>query len=116
MILPKWLDDQLVGGSNVRCLSKPSPLQVGLQVPRCIRAQTTAESDFWEYPPPTGPGVPRAGEGEGMPDRGGTPDAGSRAHAYRNTAEASRGVGDWFLKREERDRDRAAFRTERNFS
>ena len=31
MILLKWLDDQLVGGSNVRRLSKPSPLQVGLQ-------------------------------------------------------------------------------------
>jgi putative transposase len=30
MILLKWLDDQLVGGSNVRRLSKPSPLQVGL--------------------------------------------------------------------------------------
>src|SRR5215467_6017350 len=70
MILPKWLDDQLVGGSNVRCLSKPSPLQVGLQVPRGIRAQTTAESDLWEYPPTTGPGFPRAGAAEGVPDRG----------------------------------------------
>src|SRR5215469_5600089 len=98
MILPKWLDDQLVGGSNVRCLSKPSPLQVGLQVPRGIRAQTTAESDLWEYPPTTGPGFPRAGAAEGVPDRGGTPDAGSRAHVHRDSAEASSRFGDRFLK------------------
>jgi putative transposase len=30
---------------------------VGLQVPRGIRAQTTAQSDLWEYPPATGPGL-----------------------------------------------------------
>src|SRR5215472_7514924 len=110
MILPKWLDDQLVGGSNVGCLSKPSPLQVGLQVPRGIRAQTTAESDLWEYPPATGPSFPRAGEAEGMPDRGGTPDAGPRAYVHRDSAEASSRLGDRFLERKERDCHRTAFR------
>src|SRR5262249_24951139 len=83
--------------------SKPSPLQVGLQVPRGIRAQTTAESDLWEYPPTTGPGFPRAGAAEGVPDRGGTPDAGSRAHVHRDSAEASSRFGDRFLEREERE-------------
>src|SRR5215471_2600413 len=102
MILPKWLDDQLGGGANVRCLSKPSPPQVGLQVPRGIRAQTTAESDLCEDPPTTVPGFPRARAAEGVPDRGGTPDAGSRAHVHRDSAEASSRFGDRFLEREER--------------
>src|SRR5215468_10820591 len=110
MILPKWLDDQLVGGSMSDVYEKPSPLQVGLQVPRGIGAQTTAESDLWEYPPTTGPGFPRAGAAEGVPDRGGTPDAGSRAHVHRDSAEASSRFGDRFLEREERNCHCTAFR------
>src|SRR5208282_1350399 len=58
-------------------LSKPSPLQVGLQVPCCVRSQTATESDLREYPPSTGTDFPCAGETERMPDRGGSLDAGS---------------------------------------
>src|SRR5215831_8891358 len=85
------------GGSNVRRLSKPSPLQVGLQVPCRIRAQTTAEGDLREHPPATGAGFPRFGKAEGMPDRGGTPDARPRAYVHRDSAEAPSGFGNWLL-------------------
>src|SRR5215831_409205 len=98
------------GGSNVRRLSKPSPLQVGLQVPCRIRAQTTAEGDLREHPPATGAGFPRSGKAEGMPDRGGTPDAGPRAYVHCDFAEAPSGFGDWLLEREKRDCHRTAFR------
>src|ERR1700685_3041188 len=95
MILLQWLDDQLVGGSNVRRLSKPSPLQVGLQVPCCVRSQTATESDLREYPPSTGTDFPCAGDTEGMPDCGGALDAGSCAHVHRDPAQLPGCLRDW---------------------
>ena len=39
---------------DVRTVSKPSPLEVGLQVSRRVCAQAAAESDFWVDPPAIG--------------------------------------------------------------
>src|SRR2546425_135348 len=98
MILLKWLDDQLEGGSMSDVYQRPSPLQVGLQVPCCIRAQTTAESHLRVYPPTTWPGFSRPGETEGMPDRGGEFDAGPRPHVHRDPAQTPGCFRNWFLE------------------
>src|SRR3989454_1746191 len=52
-------------GCNVRRLSEPSPFQMGLQVSRSVRAQTTTESDLRPIPGPIGRDLPRTGEAEG---------------------------------------------------
>src|SRR5262252_142632 len=93
MILLKWLDDQFVGGSNVGRLSKPSPLQVGLQVPCGFRAQAAAEDHLREHSPSTGTDLPCAGKTKGMPNRGGSFDAGPCAYVHRDSTEASGSVG-----------------------
>src|SRR2546427_1289647 len=48
-------------GCYVRRLSEPSPFQMGLQVSRSVRAQTTTESDLRPIPGPIGRDLPRTG-------------------------------------------------------
>src|SRR5689334_15773405 len=103
MILLKWLDDQLVGGSMSDVYQSLAHSKWDCKVPRCLRAQAAEESDLWKYPPTTGPGFPRAGETEGVPDRGGTLDAGPRTYVHRDSAEAPGGLCDWIFERQKRD-------------
>src|SRR5580700_6581119 len=95
--------------------SLASPLQVGLQVPCCVRSQTATESDLREYPPSTGTDFPCAGETEGMPDRGGALDAGSCAHVHRDPAQAPGCFRDWIPEGKERDCHRTTFRKGEEF-
>src|SRR5579872_4838624 len=89
------------GGSNVGSVSKPSPLQVGLQVSRGIRSQTAPESDLREDTPAIGSNFPRVGETEGRPDCGRASDAGPCAHVYRDSTRAPSRLGDWVPEGEE---------------
>jgi hypothetical protein len=119
MILLKWLDDRLVGGSNVRRLSKPSPLQVGLRV--------TASTMWCSFP--NGDGKRSSGisavnwnrfsmrcETEGMLDRGGALNAGSCAHVHRDPAQAPGAFRDWIPEGKERDCHSTAFPERRGIS
>src|SRR5215469_3736157 len=87
---------------NVRTVSKPSPLQVGLQVSRGICAQTTAESDLWLDPPAIGNRVPRLGPAKRMSDPRRALDAGPCAHVHCHTPEAPSSLGDRVSQGEER--------------
>src|SRR5438093_12167222 len=93
--------------SNVRALSEPIPFQMGLQVPRSVRAQTASENDVRAGAPATGCDLPRAGPAEGMPNYRGSLDAGPCAHVYRHSAKAPGGIGDRISQRKERNRRRS---------
>src|ERR1700688_4127131 len=102
-------------GCYVRRLSEPGPFQMGLQVSRSVRAQTTPESDLRPRPEPIGRDLPRAGEAEGVSDSGGTPDASPCTHMYRDSAQTPGGLGDWFSEGEERHCHRPAGRKGEKF-
>jgi hypothetical protein len=60
-----------------------------------FRTQTAAEGDFRAYSPSTRADFSCAGETEGMPDRGGAPNAGASAHEPRDSAQAPSCFRDW---------------------
>src|SRR5215467_5318388 len=86
---------------NVRALSESIPFQMGLQVPRCVRAQAPPESHLWGDPAAIGTDFPCAGTAEGMSDSGRAPHAGPCAYVYRHPTQASGGVGNRVSEREE---------------
>src|SRR5947199_4952233 len=96
--------------SNVRALPEPIPFQMGLQIPRSVRAQTASENDFGAGAPATGCDLPGAGPAEGMPNYRGSLDAGPGAHMYRHFPKAPGGIGDRISQRAERNRRRAPAR------
>src|SRR5207249_1450627 len=91
-------------GCYVRRLSQPSPFQMGLQVSRSVRAQTTTESDLRPIPGPTGRDLPRTGEAEGVSDCGRTPHARPCAHVHRDSTQAPGRLRNRVFKGEERHR------------
>src|SRR5438046_6288721 len=78
--------------SNVRALPEPIPFQMGLQIPRSVRAQTASENDFGAGAPATGCDLPGAGPAEGMPNYRGSLDAGPGAHMYRHFPSVREGL------------------------
>src|SRR6266481_4150574 len=85
---------------------RPSPFQMGLQVSRSVRAQTTTESDLRPIPGPIGRDLPRTGEAEGVSDCGRTPHARPCAHVHRDSAQAPGRYGNRVSQGEERNRQR----------
>jgi hypothetical protein len=54
------------GGCDVRTLSEPIPLKVGLQIPCGFHSQTTTEAAVRTDATPIGTNLPRVGSAEGM--------------------------------------------------
>src|SRR6202521_3141799 len=75
---------------------------MGLQVSCGVCAQTTTKGNLRQNAPATGSDLPRAGEAEGMPDRGRAPDAGPCANVHRDSTQAPGRLGDWVSERKER--------------
>jgi putative transposase len=72
---------------------------MGLQLPSDIGAQTTTESHFRASSSAIGSDISRAGEAKGVPDYRGSPNAGPRAHVYRDSTQAPVASVIGFLKR-----------------
>jgi hypothetical protein len=68
---------------DITKLLGPAP-KMGLQVPRCFRAQTASEGDLQASAPATGRDLPRAGPAKGMSDYRGSSDAGPCAYVHRH--------------------------------
>ena len=74
-ILSKWLDEPTRRGCNVGALSKPIPFEMGLQVPRCFRAQTTTQGHLWPSASSIGTNFPGLGQTKRAPNHRRTPNA-----------------------------------------
>jgi putative transposase len=76
---------------------KPSPLQVGPQVPCCLCAQTAAEGYFRARRRQLGADFACAGETEGVSDRRRALAGGPGAHVHRDPAETPSASGIGFV-------------------
>jgi hypothetical protein len=83
-----------------------------VQVPRRVYAEVSQEVAFRQNKTASGPSVSRSGATEGVPDRGGAFDAGSRPHVDINTSQIFGGADHRIHEGEESDMDRAECRTQ----
>ena len=82
---------------------------MAVQIPHHIHTEVSAEGALRRRAPRAWEGVPPIGGAEGMQDRGGARDGGSRSHARQHSAEDGSIERGGLLEGEERDSCGAAF-------